>query len=347
MATQEISEISEIRFGVFSADEIKNISVCEINSTKLSGPNSVYDENLGTIGNNKECIQCGFDNKKCPGHFGHIVLNQPVIHPLYYKYVTAFLKCFCIKCSSLMFSEDQLKLNNLYRLHKETRVNKILELVEKTDICPSCGTIHPKILFVSSENTFYMNQKIKSETVKTILSENEISNIFDNIKNEDVKLLGLDHNFSHPRNLIISVLPVLPPIARPYIVADNITCDDDLTIQYVEIIKLNNALQDTTMHESKRVKFVQSIKFRIKCLFDNSQEKQKHSNGRPIKGIKKRLAGKEGQIRNNLMGKRVNKSGRSIIGPDPTLRLDEIALQKNGKILTHIQLELIVIILKN
>ena len=46
-----------------------------------------------------------------------------------------------------------------------------------------------------------------------------------------------------------------------------------------------------------------------------------------MKGIKKRLAGKEGQIRNNLMGKRVNKSARTVIGPDPTLKLGEIAVR--------------------
>ena len=181
-----------------------------------------------------------------------------------------------------------------------------------------------------------MIHKMKGDTIKTILTENEIFKIFDNINDNDITLLGLVPSFIHPRNLIIDVLPVLPPIARPYIIADNITCDDDLTLQYVEIIKLNNSLKDTSLHETKRTKYIQSIKFRIKCLFDNSQEKQRHTNGRPIKGIKKRLAGKEGQIRNNLMGKRVDKSARSVIGPDPTLRLDEIALpRKMSKILTY------------
>ena len=71
-------------------------------------------------------------------------------------------------------------------------------------------------------------------------------------------------------------------------------------------------------------------------MYDNSHEKAKHTNGRPMKGIKKRIAGKEGQIRNNLMGKRVNKSARTVIGPDPTLCLDEIAIPpKIAEILTY------------
>ena len=328
-------EINRINFGIMSSEDIKKLSVCEINNPKLTGPNSVYDEKLGTLDNNKKCIQCKEDNKKCPGHFGHIVLHYPIIHPLYFKHVINFLKCFCLSCHSLMFTEDQLKLDNIMSYSKKSRFNKILEKLEKTDICPNCSQIHPKIIYVASESTIYKDHKTKNESHKTQLSENEIFCIFDRIKDSDIKLLGLAPKYTHPRNLIIEVLPVLPPVARPYIIADNLTCDDDLTIQYVEIIKLNNLLADTELAENKKIKHIQSIKFRIKCLFDNSQEKQRHTNGRPIKGIKKRLAGKEGQIRNNLMGKRVDKSARSVIGPDPTLRLNEIAVpRKIGKILT-------------
>ena len=71
-------------------------------------------------------------------------------------------------------------------------------------------------------------------------------------------------------------------------------------------------------------------------MFDNSQDKAKHTNGRPMKAIKKRVAGKDGHIRANLMGKRVNQSGRTVIGPDPTLGLGEIAIPKHmAKILTY------------
>ena len=68
------------------------------------------------------------------------------------------------------------------------------------------------------------------------------------------------------------------------------------------------------------------LKFRLRSLFDNSNDKQKVSNGRPMKGIKKRLSGKDGLIRNNLMGKRVDKSARSVIGPDPFLKVNEIGI---------------------
>ena len=73
--------------------------------------------------------------------------------------------------------------------------------------------------------------------------------------------------------------------------SDSVTCDDDLTLQYLEIIKTNNHLQDDGLSETKRLKYIQSLKFRIKCLFDNSQDKAKHTNGRPVKSYKKRITG--------------------------------------------------------
>ena len=335
---QDIASIGKIGFGVMSREEIIKLSVVKIFSSKLSGPNSIYDEMMGPMENNKFCQCCDKDNKECPGHFGYIELNHKIIHPLYYKTVISFLKCFCKVCSRCLINEDQLRLRNLLRFTKETRFTKILELCEKIDICPfeDCRNPQPKIILVTSESNIYMVHKKKSESVRTQLIEGEIQSIFDNIPSEHVKLLGLDPDYIHPKNLIISALPVLPPIARPYIQADNMTCDDDLTIQYLEIIKTNNHLENPLLPESKILKNIQSLKFRIKCLFDNSQEKAKHTNGRPMKGIKKRLAGKEGQIRNNLMGKRVNKSGRTVIGPDPTLRVQEIALPKEmANILTY------------
>ena len=69
--------------------------------------------------------------------------------------------------------------------------------------------------------------------------------------------------------------------------------------------------------------------FRVLTTFNNGQGKAKNTtNGRPIKGIKERLTGKDGQIRNNMMGKRCNQTGRTVIGPGPHLRMGEIGLPR-------------------
>jgi len=115
----------------------------------------------------------------------------------------------------------------------------------------------------------------------------------------------------------------------------------DFTITHnCEIIKANNHLGDsilsTSIDETNRQKYIQTLKFRILTLFNNSSGRASHTtNGRPIKGIKERITGKEGQIRNNIMGKRCNQSARTVIGPDPTLKLGELAVPREmAEILT-------------
>lgn len=323
---QEMKELEMIRFEIMSAEYIHKKSVCEISSTKMSGPNSIYDERMGTMDNSKRCVQCHQTSKECVGHMGHINLNIEVIHPLFYKQVLNFLKCVCYKCSRLLMTATQLKLDHLPRYQGHHRFVKILEKMDRIYNCMHCHASQPKFVFSSTEKMVYMIFKNDGENVRVMLTESEIRKILVNIVREDIQLLGFDPDTFHPKNLILTVLPVLPPICRPFLVADNMTCDDDLTIQYLEIIKANRHLADPTLNEIRRQKYTQIIKFRIKCLFNNDQGSSKHSNGRPLKGIKKRLTGKEGLLRGNLLGKRVDKSARTVIGPDPTLRTNEIAI---------------------
>lgn len=321
-------EIDHIHFGVLSSDDVVKMSVCELNSSKLTGTNSVYDPRMGVLEIGEICPTCNENSKNCIGHFGHINLNVPVLHPLYHRLILSILKCICYKCSKLLLSEEKLKINNLMKSSVTNRFHSIVKNMDKVDICSYCETLQPKYIFSTSEKQIYMIFKMNGDVTRIQMFEQEIYKIFSNISTMDIELLGLNHNNFHPKNLIIHTLPVLPPVSRPYVMADGITCDDDLTLQYLEIIKSNIHIGNVKTTEFKRQKFIQILKFRIRSLFDNSSEKQKVSNGRPLKGIKKRLTGKEGLIRNNLMGKRVDKSARSVIGPDPTLRVDEIGIPK-------------------
>lgn len=319
-------EIEHIQFGILSSDAILKMSVCELNSVKLIGPNSVYDSRMGVLELNEICPTCNENSKNCVGHFGHIHLNESVLHPLYHRLILSILKCVCWKCSRLLLTEEKLVLNNLYKISSTNRFYFIMKNMDKIDICTHCETSQPKYIFSTSEKQIYMIFKQNGETTRLPMSERDIYKVFSNMDLHDIQLLGLNKNLFHPKNLIIDTLPVLPPVSRPYVMADGITCDDDLTLQYLEIIKANLHINNNKTSDLKRQKFIQILKFRIRSLFDNSSEKQKVSNGRPLKGIKKRLTGKEGIIRNNLMGKRVDKSARSVIGPDPTLEIDQIGV---------------------
>ena len=332
-----INEISSITFGIYSTKEIIDMAVCKLDNSKKSGYGSVYDERMGTTESYKKCETCGEGPELCNGHFGYIDFCEPIVHPLFYRRVVSFLNCFCQSCNRLLLLKDQIYLSGLNRSFGEIRFNKIQEKIKKIDICCHCGNNQSTYKFIPLDSSIHKVYENKDKTkTSLLLSPEEILKIFSNIPDEDVELLGFNPKLCHPRNFIIEVLPVLPTCARPYIKSDGNMCDDDLTNQYCEIIKANNQLKQNVdfdnkkeISDIKRQKCLASIRFRVLTTFNNGQGKAKHTtNGRAIKGIKERLAGKDGQLRLNIMGKRCNQTGRTVIGPDPTLKLDELAIPK-------------------
>ena len=81
---QDIREIESISFGVYSEDEYRKMSACTLISSKRSGIGTVYDPRMGTTESKKICETCDEPPQVCPGHFGLIELNEPIIHPLYF-----------------------------------------------------------------------------------------------------------------------------------------------------------------------------------------------------------------------------------------------------------------------
>lgn len=326
-----VKEIKQIKFGVLSAEDILKMSVCEVNNSKLSGPNSVYDERMGVSldKGNPLCITCSLPKEKCTGHFGHIILNKPVVHPMFYKFVIGFLKCFCCSCHSFLLPKDYMAIYKIDKMRLEKRFEYVIKTIEKIDMCYVCSHIQPKIT-KTTDNVFVKTYKSKTSSkvssVSLVMTTEEIKEIFDNISNEDISLFGFDPQFMHPKNFIITVLPVLPSCSRPFIVADGNIHDDDITIQICEIIKANNQLATET-NELKQSKALQALRFRIHTMYDNSKGNATHtSSNRSIKGIKERLTNKDGLIRNNLCGKRCNQTARSVISPNPSLKLDELGV---------------------
>ena len=94
------------------------------------------------------------------------------------------------------------------------------------------------------------------------------------------------------------------------------------------IMKTNNYMQlqiDKGANTSTINDLRRNLQYYVATLMDNQipgQPVQKHKSGKPLKAISQRLKGKEGRIRGNLMGKRVDFSARSVITPDPNLELD-------------------------
>ena len=390
-------DINYLQFGVASPTEILENSVCEITSSSLRNDlqDTVYDPRMGVLGNG-ECQTCGNDTIVCPGHFGHVVLEEPIMHPKFLKTIISILKCVCYSCSACLITLEHARLLGLLKYKMHDRLKFMSEKCQKEESCPKCGD--PKPLYSMKDNKIklsYSEKMSKANPVKSGTSKGggtkgnsknskknsqpelrtrDVYNVLLKISNEDFELIGfnqqlsldnrfleesqqIDENVRHrhqvrPEWMIFTVLPVLPPACRPYTHRDGEQHDDDLTDKYVSIVKANQKLKSdrlgrtssvpvTTeaqpqkgrrrggkLSEAERKKVVQELTDHIYALIDNSNEQSKISGGRPHKGIKERISSKEGQMRHNIMGKRVNFSARTVIGGDPTLELDELGVPK-------------------
>ncbi len=323
-------EIDSINFGIYSSEEIKQLAVCEIDSAKLINEgynhNTVYDTRLGVLENNKICDTCGKDAWNCVSHFGFISLNEPIINPMFTKYVVSFLKCFCIKCFKILITNEQVEFYGWKNIYNMKRLNKIVEKIEKTNICNNCQQQQPAIKYSALDNIFSMSYKHKKEKITVELSVSDIQRTFENATCEDIKTLGFDPTMLHPKNFVMTVFPVLPIAVRPYTMFGTVCNDDDLSYQLSEIIKANNHLKKSN-NVLETQKYLQCLYFKISTFYNNTNNRAKYqTNGKAIKGLKERLTGKEGIVRNVLIAKRCEQTARTVIGPESTLKMNQVAI---------------------
>jgi DNA-directed RNA polymerase beta' subunit len=148
--------------------------------------------------------------------------------------------------------------------------------------------------------------------------------------------MGFHPVYSHPKNMIFEVLPVSPPVVRPSVMMDpSMRSQDDLTHKLLEIIKSNQQVEKCIKSKSPAGVLDEHLKllqFHITTLIDNEipgQPQATQRTGRPIKSICQRIKSKEGRVRGNLMGKRVDFSARTVITAEPNIRLDELGVPEN------------------
>lgn len=173
-------------------------------------------------------------------------------------------------------------------------------------------------------------------------------NILAGISDDTVEFLGFHPKFSHPKHMVLDNMNIPAPPVRPAIPGSRI--QDDLTIKYKEIYNANEALKQTILNitnqnssqldniesivndrvaMSSLLACVQPLQYHAATLINNEirgQKTDRQRSGAPLKSITKRLKGKEGRFRWNLMGKRVNWTARSVISPDPNIDIDELGV---------------------
>lgn len=345
--SSEIEPIVGIQLCVFSPDEIEKRSVVEItnagtyegNEPKIGG---LFDPRMGVIDNGKECRSCGQTNHKCPGHFGHFRLARPVYYIQFLPFILNILSCICIRCS-------KLRIDKNYRSHflkrkGEVRWREVLAASKEIHRCgqeteDGCGALQPT-RFVREGIARIMAEwdddasGSRSGKQTQILEVEYVLRLFRKILDEDVDFIGLNRYWCRPDWMICTVLPIPPPQVRPSVIQDNNQrSEDDLTHKLAEIVKTNNTyLQpkiDANAAKSVIDEWTNVLQYHIATLVDNQipgVAPSAQRNGRPLKSIQQRLGSKEGRIRYNIQGKRVEFSARSVITPDPNISIAELGV---------------------
>uniref|UniRef100_A0A674HBK6 DNA-directed RNA polymerase subunit n=1 Tax=Taeniopygia guttata TaxID=59729 RepID=A0A674HBK6_TAEGU len=265
---------------------------------------------------------------------------------------------------------DYLKRPGLAYLQKRGLKKKVSEKCRKKTTCPYCGAFNGTVkkcgLLKIIHEKYKTNKKVVDPIVSTFLQSFEtaieynkevepllgraqenlnplvVLNLFKRIPVEDIPLLLMNPQAGKPSDLILTRLLVPPLCIRPSVVSDlkSGTNEDDLTMKLTEIIFLNDVIKKHRISGAKTQMIMEDWDFlQLQCaLYINSELSGIPLNMAPKKwtrGFVQRLKGKQGRFRGNLSGKRVDFSGRTVISPDPNLRIDEVAVPIHvAKILT-------------
>jgi DNA-directed RNA polymerase subunit beta' len=238
----------------------------------------------------------------------------------------------------------------------ESREEKRQKTAIFNQIKEELKTLQPKKVLSDTEY-FYFSRKypntfevgIGAEPIRRFLEEIDLEEMRKEIlkklpkatgiekKNLSLKLRFVNAFIKHNRRpewMILTILPVIPPDLRPIVqLAGGKYTSSDLNDLYRRIINRNNRLKklielktpEIILRNEKRM-----LQEAVDALIDISRKKEKItiSRRKVIKSLADNLRGKEGRFRQNLLGKRVDYSGRSVIVVDPELRINECGLPK-------------------
>ncbi len=311
---------------------------------KIFGPTKDWECNCGKFKGIKHrnvvCDKCGVEvirSKVRRQRLGHIELASPVVHIWFFKSIP----------SRIGYLLD-MSLRNL---------EKVLYFEEYVVMDPGNTPLKPNELL--NEDRYRKLQEeygdgfkvgLGAEAIRTIMRRLDIRKLAEELRaqmqqetsqqarKKTVKRLRIMDAFltsgNKPEWMILEVIPVLPPELRPLVPLDGGRfATSDLNDLYRRVINRNNRLKrlmelrapDIIIRNEKRM-----LQEAVDALFDNGRRGRalKGQNNRPLKSLSDMLKGKQGRFRQNLLGKRVDYSGRSVIVVGPELKLHQCGLPK-------------------
>jgi len=314
-------QINEIKFSLLSPEQVKRLSCVKVVTPELYNidgypvDGGLMDLKLGAIDPGVRCRTCGGRLKECLGHPGSIDLARAIMHLKYIPLIELVLRSFCRDCGKLLLADKDLTKYSASERAKKAK---------DTKKCPHCNVAQEKTK-LDKPTTFYMGKKRLFPT--------EIREILVNVPDEELEKIGVDPKNCRPEWAVLTMLLVPPVTVRPSIILESgERSEDDLTHKLSDIIRANQRLWENLNAGAPEViieDLWDLLQFHITTFFDNTVARippARHRSGQPLKTITERIKGKEGRIRKNIAGKRVNYSGRTVISPDPSLEINEVGI---------------------
>jgi len=311
---------------------------------KIFGPVRDWECNCGKYKGIKfkgiTCDRCGVTVDRSSvrrERMGHIELATPVTHIWFFKAVPSRLSVLL-----------DMSLREL---------EKIIYYEEYVVVNPAETPLKKKALLTEEKYQEALNKygasfkaKIGAEAIRDLLKELDIDSYCRKLrrdleKSKDIlsnrktlKYLRIIEDFkksgNKPEWMVLEILPVIPPDLRPLVPLDGGRfATSDLNDLYRRVINRNNRLKklielnapEIIIRNEKRM-----LQEAVDALLDNGRHGRAvmGSNNRPLKSLSDMLKGKQGRFRQNLLGKRVDYSGRSVIVVGPELKLHECGLPK-------------------
>lgn len=360
----QIQKIQGVEFNIWGNDEILAGSAIDKDTAGIDIPDlydnqepkrgGLIDTRMGSTDDAIDCATCGLNNIYCVGHFGHITLAEPVFHMGYLAFIKKILSCICLRCSKLLVYRNEREIAEMIKNKSgKARLSDIRNIVKNVTYCQKanygCGTpvskIRSEIKKSTGAITLYSETNLatapKEEGVVTdnrkklrqVLTPDLVYDILKNISDTDCLILGLDPAKSRPELMIHKIFPVPPVAVRPSVKADFIgsgTMEDDLTHKLADIIKANIRIARHKESENAS-KFGQDhlhlLQYHIASYQDSDLNIPKsEQKGKATRSLGPRLKGKDGRIRGNLEGKRVDFSARTVITSDPTISINQLGV---------------------
>ena len=285
------------------------------------------------------CDRCGVEvthSKVRRERMGHVELATPVAHIWFYKSVPSrmglLLNLTINQLKSILYFEKYVIIDPA---DSERELGELLDEEEYNDYMDEYGDKFVAMIGGDAVKELLAGIDIDSEIRDIRTRMQDRTRVMDRRMLKRLEVLeALRESGNKPEWMMLDVIPVIPPELRPMVQLEGGRfATSDLNDLYRRVINRNNRLKrllalkapEIIVRNEKRM-----LQEAVDALFDNSRRKRavKGKGNRPLKSLSDMLKGKNGRFRQNLLGKRVDYSGRSVIVIGPELKLYQMGLPK-------------------